>query len=455
MEKRKLPKKDRPKGLFLYCNNCDRYYKNDLLIKCKCDNLVYRAKIHVPGTGYRIKAKVLYADNLTDAFVLFQEYKNELKRNSYQKIPINKTIHVPTLLIECFAYYMGFLNNVDVPKHKYKVRSSGHLQHFDLAFRLYKEALEENDIDCNILKFTDVNDEMVGFIHEYLLKHQAYSNKTYNNHMAMYSQFTTKIITQFNLSYANPFLGVEKLLVNTPNLVVDKDEFMELLELVKPENSIKIVKRRGRTTKQNMYRDWLKCGFLLGLFTGGRSDELTSLKWSGISLHKDGSFNLIKTVHFKANRSVSHLVSKKDFISKEFAITKELGALLIALGFDTFKDTDQYLFAPERSNREQVGTELSRAFCHYCTLLENKREIKFKNLRKTFITSAVNKYGLSALSLTSHLDPKVVIKHYVGKRATQIDAQKNFQIFPEEEKTNMIKDDSNTPQNEKRDEKTS
>ena len=86
MEKLKLPKKERPKGLYLYCNGCRRHYSNDSLVKCQCNKLVYKAKIHVSGTKQRIKSEILYANNFTDAFILFKNFKEKLTSNSFQKI---------------------------------------------------------------------------------------------------------------------------------------------------------------------------------------------------------------------------------------------------------------------------------------------------------------------------------------------------------------------------------
>ena len=67
--------------------------------------------------------------------------KNKLIKNSYQKIEIRKIEQKPELLVECFAYYMGYLNNVDVPKHKVKIRTSMYISTIENRFKYFKEAL--------------------------------------------------------------------------------------------------------------------------------------------------------------------------------------------------------------------------------------------------------------------------------------------------------------------------
>ncbi|MBL7930525.1 MAG: hypothetical protein JNL60_01400, partial [Bacteroidia bacterium] len=98
----KLPKKLRPKGLFLFCNACDTHYADDKKVNCKCGRLVYKAVIHVPGTKRDVRPKVLAAQDFKSAITEFLDFKEELKTNNFQKIAIKKTLVAPTLLVDCF-----------------------------------------------------------------------------------------------------------------------------------------------------------------------------------------------------------------------------------------------------------------------------------------------------------------------------------------------------------------
>jgi hypothetical protein len=240
-----LPKKLRPKGLFLFCNGCDTHYADDKKIKCKCNRLVYKAIIHVSGTKSKTIPKVLQAIDFKSALSEFINFKEQVEANGFQKVEIKaKPINVPSRLIECFAYYIGFLNNVDVVPHKQKKREQKYINEVDRTFTQFQEALTNNGIDCSILKFTEVNDIMVGFLHDHLLKTLKLENKTYNNKIGLLSGFTSHIITTFKLDYINPFLGVPSRFVNVVVESVEKSEFEQLLEIITPENGVafKIIK---------------------------------------------------------------------------------------------------------------------------------------------------------------------------------------------------------------------
>ena len=220
-----LPKKHRPKGLFLYCNSCKNYYSNDKDSVCRCDNLKYKARIHVPGTNHGIKIKVFDTKNFREVLNQFYEFKDLLQKNCYQSIPIKRTTNIPIRLLDCFAYYMGYLNNVGVPMHKQKNRDKKYIAKFDSLFEQYKKALELNGVNCEILKFREVNDDMVGFVHEHFLNTMALANKTYNNNIALLSAFTTHVINKFKFDYQNPFLGIPEMLVTPKVKAIGESEF--------------------------------------------------------------------------------------------------------------------------------------------------------------------------------------------------------------------------------------
>jgi integrase len=427
-----LPKKDRPKGLFLFCNKCDRQYSHDKKVKCKCGALVYKAKIHVAGTTHGIKPKVLQATNFKDAVQEILDFKELLKNNGYQKIEIKKSASSPTRLIECFAYYMGYLNNVGVPLHKHKNRDPKYIGKFDFLFEQYKTVLELHDIDWKILKFTEVNDDMVGYIHDHFLKTLEYSNKTYNNNMALLSAFTTHIIKEFNLDYKNPFLGVPDRVVTPKVASVKENEFVKLLEIVTAENGIqmKTLKSRKNMKKTNHYKPWLKWGFRLGLYTGGRSEDIVELKWNDVLVQEDGKFDTLRTIDHKIDSANSNITSETERFVKYFAITKELGDLLLEMGYDRYKGTDKYILAPEDGlKRSNISGILSRSFSHYYSQLNTGKNVTFRNLRKTFMTSALREFGEASTALTNHANISMTIKHYQDKEVTRDEAKQSFSVF--------------------------
>ncbi len=436
MENLTLPKKDRPKGLFLYCNKCKTEYSDGRKVKCKCKKLVYKAKIHVPGTKGAMKRKILYASNFRDALIKFHDFKAQLLNNGFQKVELKKTSQRPIRLIECFAHYMGYLNNVGVPEHKQKIRDPKYIGKFDFLFEQYKTVLQINGVDWKILKFIEVNDDVVGYIHKHFLRTLNYSNKTYNNNMALLSGFTSHIIKEFSLDYKNPFLGVPDMIVTPKVTSVGESEFTQLLEIVTPENGIqmKTLKSRKNMKKTNHYKPWLKWGFRLGLYTGGRSEDVVELKWSDITL-KDGKFDTIKTIDHKMDSANSNRTSKEERLTKFFAVTKELGELLIEMGYKKFKGTDKYILATDDGlKRSNVSGILSRSFSHYYSLLNTGKEVTFRNLRKTYMTSALREFGEASTALTNHATVNMTIKHYQDKEVTRDAAKESFSVFKKNEK---------------------
>src|SRR5688572_2876787 len=99
-KKGKLPKKDRPKGLYLYCNSCKRKYSEQNKISCRCPELVYKAIVHVTGTRNTVKSKVFHTTDFQKAVNEFHSFKAELQKNGFQKVPIHKEQFVPERLLE-------------------------------------------------------------------------------------------------------------------------------------------------------------------------------------------------------------------------------------------------------------------------------------------------------------------------------------------------------------------
>ena len=427
-----LPEKQRPNGLFLYCNGCKAYYSSDKLVKCKCRRLVYKARIHISGTSYGEVPKVIQASNFTDALVAFNNFKESLVSNSYQKVSINKPVYIPIRLIECFACYLAFLNNEGVVAHKQKKRDPDHIRKVEYAFELYITALKENGINLSILKFTEVNDQMVGYVHDLLLKEMNSANKTYNNRMALLRTFTSFIVKEYYNDYKNPFLGVVNLLVTKEITSVQEDDFNALMKIIKPENGIEKRVQKGRVNLRTTtwYKPWLKNGIRIAVFTGGRSEDLVELKWSNIQLDKNGNLHTIKSIDYKIDNANNHKIGNREHYYKYFPITEELKEELMEIGYEKYKDTDKYIIGPEENmKRSNVARFLSGAFTFYYRQLNTGKKAQFKTLRKTYHTSALIQYGAASTALTNHATISITDKNYHDKEVTREHAVGSFSVF--------------------------
>jgi hypothetical protein len=115
---------------------------------------------------------------------------------------------------------------------------------------------------------------------------------------------------------------------------------------------------------------------------------------------------------------------------KYFAITKELGDLLIEMGYKKYKNSDKYIIAPEDGlKRSNVAGIISRAFSHYYAQLNTGKNVSYRNLRKTFITSALREFGVASTALTNHKEISMSDKHYHDKEVTREEAKRKFSVF--------------------------
>lgn len=441
-----LPTTTKVKGLFLFCNGCDKQYANDKLVKCKCDRnrLVYKVKIHVPGTTSKIKAKKLDTRSLAEAITQAMAFEEELKHNSFQKIEIKVDKQIPVFLTECMANFMCFLNNEGVPGHMKKERSKSYITGIDKYLTYYLEALQDNKYDTDLLKFTDIDQKMVGVVHDHFTNRQL-SNKSYNHFKDAVNRFTNHTIKVYYPDYKNPFAALKKKKVFPKNYSITEEEFLQVLDNINRDDCYiqSKVKSRKNPKRKNIYREWLKDAYLLGLYTGGRREEIVELKWSGVKLHDDGTFSHIEINHFKINRQNSDVVSEDDFEIKEFVITKELGNLLYALGYEKYKNTDKYILAPEETiKRTTMMDMISRTFSIFYNKINNGKKRQFKHLRKTYISSAVAQFGTSATALSNHTDFDIIKKNYLDTEVLK-KAQKDFSVFGNS--TDSVPQNSTTP----------
>lgn len=399
MNNLKLPKKERPIGFYLHCNKHKRSYANDSVIKCKC-KLVYMAKIHIPGSDDRAIVRNLKSKNLDDALIEFRALKKQLHDNSFQNIKIAKEVQQPIYFLDCIDAFMAYLADEGVPHHNKQYRSKKVLKHAERALLYFSYALKENNIDPKNLKFSDINEMMVGYVHEYLLVTKGLSNKSFNNLMNDIKRFMKYIIKKYALKYESPFADVKKRKVAKDIKSISMAEFTKLLTLVTPENS----KRSPKEKKGlSFYKNWFITAFKLGLFTGGRREEVVKLKWNGIRYTSSGDLSHIEIEHFKKNRANKNVITEDELEFKSVIINQDLEDLLMELGYEEKKDMDEYILAPEETmSRKQMMSEMSAAFNKYYLLLKTGEIKQFKHLRKTYITALYIKMGDLTNNYTGH-----------------------------------------------------
>ena len=77
---------------------------------------------------------------------------------------------------------------------------------------------------------------------------------------------------------------------------------------------------------------------------------------------------------------------------------------------------EDYLLAPDESNRENLMHVTSRAFSHYWKRISD-RELRFHDLRNTYATEMIRTYGAQTAAILGdlHSDIAVTTQHYLNK----------------------------------------
>ena len=453
-----IPESKRWKGLYVYCYLCqtsmlDVCKKTGKSLK-KCpngDRHVFKQYVYVPGSKNQRRTKVFETRDVNEAIKLAIEFEKEVKgslsdskesdkekiilsnenTNEVQKVKneevkINPESNIPILLIHCLARYYSFLRNEGVPKFKQRIRTESHLKDIERAFKLLVTCLKKNGYDMNEFTIEQINDNVIGKIFEYL-EELRFSGRTHNKYINFYSSMLNWYNEEFETKIKNRFTKIPREIVNHNPESISYNEFIALLEQIKPENGVRNYDK-GVKTHRNIYRPWLKNGIKLGLMTGRRREEIISMKWSDIK-EKDG-MKYIQIEDLKVNR-IQYRINEKAKKLIYIPVTNELKDLLNELGYEQYKNTEKYILEPELINkRNRVMCDvLSRGFSHFYNQLKTGRELTFKCLRKTYITNLQIFLGNGNVkAITGHSENQVIDEHYIDKKEIA-KASMNFSVF--------------------------
>jgi integrase len=432
-----IDKRDKVKGLFTYCQKCQLLIDNRIcgntkkrLSTCKnTDKHMFKAIVSIPGTdGAKRKTKVFKTRDIQEASRLKYEFVNELIGTDYQSTNIlttNNEISKPTLLIECMAMYIGYLNNEGVAAHKVKIRTTNHIKDIERFFRYFCLSLKENNVDHTLITIYQLNEKAVALLHNYIIDILNYKNKTYNKFMGAMRQFVNWLMEKRGYDLKNHFIGVSRRSEVIDKTIVSKSEFKKLLSVLDPEKGMK---EYSTGERKNMYRTWLSKAFRLALETGLRREEFMSIKYNDIVLDEKGVPTFIKIENFKVNR-INGVSGTENATMKHIPITKGLRTLLDELDYKTNKGSDNYIIAKEEKTTLKTRIDvISKAFTHYWQFTAIEKKAQLKHLRKTYLTALVQQFGEKANLISSHSGIDVLKKHYVNDQEL-IKATNDFSVF--------------------------
>lgn len=398
MRKISLPK-NHFKGLKIYCNKCKRYNPT-----CKHnDGISYRAVVHIPGTHNSTKTKTLIATKYEDAVKEIIDVINELKANDYRDVSVNNESKEYTL-IGAILKYNQYLSGKYELKHLVKQVSEAHRKETLRFIKLFCNVVK-NYHNFEIMRVKDISVKDVSRFYESI--ESKYAPRTFNKCMIALKGFFKFLIDIEKLEMKNPFeVYHSKSVINQRVETITKDEFEKIINSIEPEDSH--VKLGGQGEVKNMYRDYLKVGFRLSLLTGVRREEVVDLKWSDIFFSGDISFFMIKNKKVERNNNI-----KGDFY-KYVPINSDLFDLLIELGYDNLKTTNNFILSPVRKESLlTIMNTLSKSFTFYKNKAGIQKNISLKHLRKTYISWVNQVMGNETGVLTSHSTNGVLTEHYL------------------------------------------
>ncbi len=428
-------KKDYVRGIYAYCQKCKTCIgkgkcqkSKKRLSSCQYPEFhTFRASVIVPNTnGRKRKKRILNTTNLQEAIRLKFSFEQEMKSLGYQFTGIienRKQPDNPEYLIECMAIYVDFLNNADVDAHKIKNRTQAHIKDVERYFKYFCLALIQNKIDHTIIRVDQINDNIVGMIHNYLLNDLNYKNKTYNKVIGLYRQFLNWLIEKRGYNLNNPFLGVVKRKETIHKTTITKQEFDIFLKAISKENSLVTFSTGER---KNYYRDWLILAFKIALETGLRREEFMNLRFSNIKTNENNQSIYIQVENYKVNRIKG---SQEEKQIKVIPITSNLNEIIDSLDFSVNQGSNTYLIGPnEKASRKTLISLISKAFTHFWKHSGQNKDVQLHHLRKTYLTALVQHFGNNANIISDHSGIEVLKKHYVNEKVL-MEGAKDFKIF--------------------------
>ena len=465
--KTKINKKQKLSGLYLRCNSCGK--ENSTILPCNHNNTVFKLVKRIKGVNDgKLCKKVLKATNYEEAVVEYyltiKEFKEQPTKLKEIALPQLKE-HTETLgykikqavtLNDCVWLYLNYLQD-DFITGEFEVNnnSKNHIEYVKKQFVLFEDFLTSRNYHYLNIKFIDLNRlDHTALFYSYLKSEKVVQKGkrkgqlgldplTYKKTFNVLSSFYIWVAKQKEINKVNPFIfKTNEGSGKRKNPILSPDEFFKLIAQVTPQNGMcpytyKRKNKKGveviRQGKLNLYRDWLQDALMLYLFTGRRREEVLKLRWNMINYDDKGNMFYISIENYKVNR-LKNITFDRDKQRVEIPIHEKLEQLLYKMGYNEYKDTDNYIIAPgENLNRGITGQNfMTKAFTHFYSYVNRNIEKKLGCLRKTNFSYLVKIYGLEkAVRFTDHSSVGILLKWYTNHTAL-LDARNEIKILPEQ-----------------------
>jgi integrase len=404
-------------GVRIYCNGCGAWYdpktESSKVRQNKCSHPPnkqrYKSTIVLPSNGAKRKRKSLVFNtrDLQEVILLGLEFKKNVKIRSIEKV-VKKANSKPQLLLDCFAMFLDFKNDIGVEEHLKKNISRSAISEFKNHILKWKKASDSIGDNFCQLKVDNVSSKNVATLIKFL---STFSNSSQKKAFGFYNQFY-RFLNENGYNVVSPFKGIQVSdgLINEPRAVT-QEEFNKILQQFNTGSN------EDKVRDRSVYFDWLAEALNLAALTGRRREEFMLAKFSDIHL-VNGKLcgGYIKMIDSKYSRQNKHKIGATVRYTKS-PIYSELCEFILQMGYEKYKDTDRFIVAgDETKQRNTLADNLTNAFAFYRNKLGISEKVQLKGLRKHYITRMRNEFGDNANFFTGHSDGRIDKKHYYDDR---------------------------------------
>lgn len=439
----RLTDKNKAIGIKLYCRGCkaefhtsDRNEWGPIIrkgVEVDCDHLseriVYKAIYVIPKTRNDRRCKQLDTRSTTEANKLALKFKTELVENNWGRDEKKEAKEVRSnFLLDVMALYIDYLHNIEVPFHKQKIREEGSIKDVERTFRYFMEFLKKKrKRKPRNFQITSIDDDLVGDFIKYLQIDCGYGGKYISKHVSSMHSLFKYLIEKKKYPIDNFF---EDIVIKKPKgkkrpLSITKEKLNALLKIIEEGDSHAEV---GKESKRR-YQKWLKDAFKLAVHLGCRRKGIAMVKWSDINLYEDELLGgYIDMCDFKST-SKNEMATGDSEEYYPVPIYQELKELLLELGYETKKDSDAYILAPEwEHSRLSMENIMSKSFSHYFKQLNYEDNLQMGCLRKTYVSAMKRHFGANHHIFTGHSTGSVVDTYYFDSSVLVAEV-KTFKLF--------------------------
>ena len=148
----------------------------------------------------------------------------------------NKSEQSIFLLANIYKYFV-FLLTEKVPGHPTRDKNSMHsIDNQKRCLGNFCQVLRANDIDPETYRIYEVDDEMVGKVHAFLIEQKKYAASSYNSNMRCFLAFFNWLKDEEGHQIGNPFKAVLRRKSYRPNSTITPAEIDSLFEIITHEN---------------------------------------------------------------------------------------------------------------------------------------------------------------------------------------------------------------------------